>query len=97
MVLEGSWAAADEVPSFQEHWNSYHALRTELKSNGVLVSEGGRLKFSQDYTFSSPSMASAMVTGASPNGRVDWKDSAGKTLREIQASDTTGSGLATFP
>lgn len=92
VVLAGSLAALDEVPSFKVHWVSLSKRREELMKNGVLVPESGVLRFTQDYTFNSPSMASAMVRGTSPDGRVDWKDASGKTLREIQEEETHGSG-----
>lgn len=87
LVFKDSLAAADEVPSFVNHWPMYSKLRSELQQNGVLVQEGSLLRFTQDYTFSSPSTASAVVTGSSPNGRVDWKDGNGKTLKEIQQDE----------
>ncbi|TXI89048.1 MAG: DUF4357 domain-containing protein, partial [Burkholderiaceae bacterium] len=34
--------------------------------------------------FSSPSTAAAIVLGRSANGRVEWKESSGRTLKEIQ-------------
>jgi hypothetical protein len=33
--------------------------------------------------FKSPSAASAIITGRSSNGLRDWKDSAGKSLKEL--------------
>lgn len=94
VVLKGSKAAADEVPSFKVHWEYHSKHRAELIQNGVLTPDAGVLIFSQDYTFNSPSMASAIVVGASPNGRVDWKDASGKTLRQIQEAETQQSGFS---
>jgi hypothetical protein len=50
----------------------------------VLVPEAGKLRFTQNYTFNSPSLASAVVLGRASNGRVDWKDAAARTLKEHQ-------------
>lgn len=94
VVLKGSLAAPDEVPSFKVHWVSYSKQREELIKNGVLMPHGEQLIFSQDYTFSAPSLASAMVTGSSPNGRIDWKDANGKTLKQIQEAETQHSGAS---
>jgi len=58
----------------------FKTLRNELIESGVIIqSEGkeGKLKFSSEYLFSSPSAASSVVMGRSSNGLVDWKD---KTL-----------------
>ena len=95
VVLKGSFAASDEVPSFKVHWVSYSKQREELIKNEVLTPDSGVFVFSQHYTFSSPSLASAMVTGSSPNGRIDWKDASGKTLKQIQESETQTSGSIT--
>lgn len=87
-VLKGSLAAPEPVPSFAVQWASYFLLRQQLLGSGVLVAKNEKLVFSQDYSFNSPSMASAIVLGSSPNGRVDWKDAAGRTLKEIQESES---------
>lgn len=59
----------------------------ELIGNGVLTrvaEEGaGDYRFAQDYVFTSPSTA-AVVLGPSANGRVEWKDATGRTLKELQ-------------
>jgi hypothetical protein len=59
-------------------------LRKELQSQGVLVYRGDHLDFAQDYLFNSPSTAAGVVQGRSANGRIDWKDNSGRTLREFQ-------------
>ena len=84
VVQAGSSAAAAEVESLQKHFPSTCELRADLLKNGVLILENNTLRFTQDYTFSSPSQASAVVLGRSSNGRTDWKDSTGRTLKEIQ-------------
>ncbi|MFA5167316.1 MAG: GIY-YIG nuclease family protein [Candidatus Omnitrophota bacterium] len=84
VVQAGSFAAADPVESLQKHFPSTCELRADLLKNGVLILENNTLRFTQDYTFSSPSLASSVVLGRSSNGRTDWKDSAGRTLKEIQ-------------
>jgi hypothetical protein len=52
---------------------------------GVLVAEGDRLRFASDYLFSSPSSAAAVLLGRSANGRIEWKDENGKTLKTLQS------------
>ena len=39
----------------------------------------------QDYVFDSPSSAAAAFLGRPANGRTEWKDNHGKTLKELQA------------
>ncbi len=38
----------------------------------------------QDYVFSAPSLAAAVLLGRTANGRVEWKTSSGKTLKELE-------------
>jgi hypothetical protein len=84
VVRADSRAAHDEVPSLKKHFPSVIETRAELRRNGVLVPEGDDLRFSQDYTFTSPSLASTVVLGRVSNGRTDWKDTNGRTLKQIQ-------------
>ncbi len=72
------------MPSLKEHLPYVSELRAELLKNGVLVQDGNNFRFTQDYTFSSPSYASSVVLARSSNGRTDWKDANGKTLKQLQ-------------
>jgi len=89
VVRQGSRAALDTAPSMKEHVRGMFDLRMDLISNGVLLRDGDMYTFTQDYTFSSPSTAAAIVLGRSANGRVEWKDLSGKTLKDIQDSITS--------
>lgn len=84
IVKAGSRAAGETVPSMQQHVRGMYDLRLELISNGVLQTDNGNYRFTQDYAFKSPSTAAAVVLGRSSNGRIDWKDAGGKTLKELQ-------------
>lgn len=59
-------------------------IRQELLESGVLKVEGEKLLFTQDYAFSAPSVAADVVLGRASNGRIEWKDENGITLRELQ-------------
>jgi hypothetical protein len=72
------------VPSLKEHYQWVCNARADLIKSGVLVPDGSALRFAQDYTFSSPSLAGGVVLGRSSNGRTDWKDASGRTLKQIQ-------------
>lgn len=68
-VFKGSHARAQwvGVPG------GYEELFRQLKDKGVLASNGSEhLLFSDDYAFSSPSAAAAVVSGRSANGRTAW-------------------------
>ena len=55
-------------------------------ANGVLQQDGDIYVLTQDYEFRSPSSAAAAMEGRTSNGRVEWHDKDGRTLKEIQAA-----------
>ncbi|CAD5203567.1 GIY-YIG nuclease family protein [Pseudomonas sp. FEN] len=68
-VLKGSKARAEWVGTE----SGYQGLFKQLADDGVLVADGSEhLLFSDDYAFSSPSAAAAVVSGRSANGRTSW-------------------------
>ena len=84
IVREGSFASQVFTPSVAKHFPKDVQHRDDLVKSGVLVPDGAFLRFTQDYTFSSPSMASCIVLGRPSNGRTDWKDGEGRTLKSLQ-------------
>ena len=87
VVKAGSQAVVEAVPSLQQHVRGVFDMRHELIGNGVLALVDGLYRFTQDYSFSSPSMAAAVVLGRSANGRIEWKDAQGRTLKELQEAE----------
>jgi hypothetical protein len=81
VVLEGAMGRMEETDSFHK---SLSAMRVSLIGEGVLVALDGRVRLTQDYKFSSPSTAAAVLLGRNANGRIEWKTEAGETLKEIQ-------------
>jgi len=55
----------------------------------VLAQQGSAYVLTQDYAFSSPSLASSVVLGRSSNGRTDWKDAQGISLKVLQSAATS--------
>ena len=84
VVEAGSQAVGEEAPSMKEYVPGMYELRRQLIDNGVLARNGADFVFSQDYSFTSPSTAAAVVLGRSANGRTEWRDDRGITLKEIQ-------------
>jgi Domain of unknown function (DUF4357) len=84
VVLAGSLARADTVPSIHAYLKE---LRHSLTHEGVLQQTSEGLRFTRDYLFNSPSTAAGVVLGRSANGRVEWKNADGKTLKEIQSTE----------
>lgn len=84
LVFAGSTATADVGTSLS--WNQ-RRLREDLLKSDVLEVDGAVLRFTQDYLFSSPSIAASLIHGRSANGRIEWKDAKGRTLKALQEAE----------
>lgn len=87
VVRSGSRAVQTTVPSCHAYLVE---LRESLIEQGVLIPDQDGYKLAQDYTFNSPSTAAGVLLGRSANGRVEWKDAKGRTLKGIQEAETGG-------
>jgi hypothetical protein len=87
VVLEGSFAAADEVESTPD---STRRLRAKLVQEGALVPQDSRYRFERDVLFATPSSAACVVLGRSANGRIELIDDAGRTLKGLEEAPHTG-------
>jgi hypothetical protein len=81
VVKAGSRAAGDEAASIHQYMMT---MRRDLVDQRILKSEGEGYVFSEDYAFRSPSTAAGVVLGRNANGRTEWKDANGRTLKELQ-------------
>ena len=81
VVYQGATARLDTVPSMHTY---VRTLRDNLTAAAVLVVEAGHLRLTQDYVFGSPSTAAMVLLGRPANGRTEWKNASGVTLKEIQ-------------
>lgn len=81
-VLSGSKVMSNWIGG--EANSSYEHLHASLKRNGIIEATSGEYAtFTKDYTFTSPSAASAVVVGRSDNGRNSWKHTkTGQTFNE---------------
>lgn len=77
VVLEGSQVEIKDSPYLPA---SLKEMRQNLIASRVI--QDGVLKEKQ--LFSSPSYAAAFLLGMQTNGRTDWKDQDGKTLKELE-------------
>ena len=82
VVLAGSTGREEIVPSFEPH--GYNRLRQQLIEQGVMVAASGRISFSRDYLFKSPSAAAACLMGRTANGPIEWKDEHGVSLIDLE-------------
>ena len=84
VVFAGSEVASSTVPSFQK---GFILLREELIANEIIKEDQGKFTLATDYLFSSPSAAAAVIMGRSANGLIEWKDKAGKSIKDIESAE----------
>ncbi len=84
LVFAGARARITAVPSMQV---GFTRLRERLVTSGALVQDGSTYRLTEDTLFSSPSAAGAALLGRSANGREEWKDADGVTLKQHQSED----------
>jgi hypothetical protein len=81
VVLADSRAVKEAVPSIHRFMLD---MRDAFIKSSVLRDDNGSYRFAQDYEFDSPSTAAGVVLGRSANGRLEWKDSDGRSLKQLQ-------------
>jgi hypothetical protein len=59
-------------------------LKDKLREEGILMDDGDRLRFAQDYEFEASSAAAGVISGAQMSGPKYWKTLEGRTLRDIE-------------
>lgn len=84
IVCKGSTAVTSEVESIHQYMS---IVRKDLLEQGVMVVDGKFYRFTTDYDLSSPSTAAGVLLGRTANGRVEWKDTNGVTLKKIQEAE----------
>jgi hypothetical protein len=85
VVLKGSSFGNPVVSSFPP---SYIKLREKMIEQEILKLEDNRLILQNNYVFTSPSTAAAMVLGRNANGLTEWKLQTGQTLRDFERIGT---------
>jgi len=81
VVLKNSEATKNPTESLGV---GYKALREKTIETGKLKLEGDKYIFQEDVLFNSPSAAAAIVLGYNTNGRFNWRNSTGKSLKDIE-------------
>lgn len=84
LVFKGSKAADSITPSFSI---SLTKLRQSLIDRNIINDVKGSLLFSEDYIFTSPSLAAAIVMGRNANGLEEWKLKSGQTLKSFETNN----------
>jgi len=86
-VEKGSEMKLEETPSIS---GSYSNLRRTLIEKGIAINQNEKYVFTENYEFSSPSTAAAIILGYSVNGRTAWRNKAGKTIKELEEEQING-------
>jgi len=81
-VFAGAIGRVEEKSSF----TSFRKVRAQLILSGALVSDGSAYRLTEDTLFKSPSAAAATLLSRNANGRKEWKDKDGVSLKEHQAA-----------
>ena len=82
LVFAGATARIAEVASMQP---AFSKTRAQLVTNGTLMVDGDVYRLTSDHLFSSPSTAAIGLLARTANGRIEWKDLDGVTLKDRQA------------
>jgi hypothetical protein len=82
VVLKGSKAASTITASMSP---SLVRLRDQLSLKGIMKKSGDYHEFSEDYIFTSPSLAAAVVMGRNANGLEEWKLKTGVSLKKFES------------
>jgi len=85
IVQAGSQAKKDWTGDHKDK-TSYWKIHDDLTARGILEENGRHRVFKNDYRFSSPSAAAAVINGRSSNGRTAWKlQGTNQTYKEWEA------------
>lgn len=84
VVFKGSQAVLKERASSHQYPYSL-VSRNRLIEDGTLTAANGHYVFTRDTEFSSPSAAATVVHGGPANGLTSWRNSQGKSLKELEA------------
>jgi hypothetical protein len=82
VVLAKSEAVFEIAPHALE--GSIDILRKSLESQGILKAENGHLVFTKNYPFNSPSAAAGVIIGGAADGRLQWKNEQGKSIKDLE-------------
>lgn len=81
IVLKGSTCRHKWIGK-REHHASYAKRHSEMVAKGIIVVENNIGVFKENFAFSSPSGAAAIIAGRASNGRTNWRTADGKTYAD---------------
>ncbi len=83
VVFEGAQARAGTAPSVPPF---VARIREDLVREGVLLQDRQQLRLTRTHVFESPSTAAGVLLGRSVDGRIRWRNAAGRTLKDLQSA-----------
>jgi len=86
LVFKGSKASISTTPSLSP---SLLKMRQQLIDKNIIHKIDDSMQFSEDYIFTSPSLAAAIVMGRNANGLEEWKLKTGQTLKSFETNNQT--------
>ena len=90
VVLKGSYANMNEVPTLPKYFPGYAAERRRLLEQGIFAKSttlADAYEFTRDHEFSSPTAAETVIKGMAASGRKAWKDKDGRSLVDLAELD----------
>ncbi len=80
LVFEGAVGRKEKMVMMP----GYEQLRERLIQEGVLAQDGDRVRLTKSHLFDSPSAAASVLSGGNKNGRTEWRDASGRSLKQLQ-------------
>jgi hypothetical protein len=92
IVLAGSDARLTWASASKSH-DAYARFHQQLIDGGVLRVVGEKCEFVENYAFTSPSTAAAIINGRPANGRIEWRaEETGQTYADWEAERIGSTG-----
>jgi len=85
LIFAGAIARYEETPSMKS--SGSNRLRNRLIVSGRLVDEATHYRLNEDTLFKTPSAAAMTLVGGHVNGRTEWRDEHGVTLKDHQIAN----------
>ena len=76
-----------------KHNANYRKIHEDLVARGIIRVDSGIGIVTEEFAFSSPSAAAAVVAGRSANGRISWKLKDGRTYADWEADQLKGTDI----
>jgi len=86
MVVQAGSEVRPEWVGDLSNKTSYSKIHADLIASGIIQVSRDSAVFAEDFAFSAPSAAAAVVCGRSANGRISWKRPDGQTYADWEAA-----------